>query len=188
MTLPVLVDACVLIPMPTTDLMMRMADARHFRLLWSQDILEEVEKNLVTQLRLSPEAARRRVSAMREHFPDAMVEDYANLIPAMTNEEKDRHVLAAAIRANAELIVTSNTKDFPVTSVGPYEIDVRTPDDFLLDQLDLHPDDVLQITFDIVAQMQNPSMTLEGYAQALHDTMDLPLFATELTHLRSRKA
>lgn len=159
MTFPVLVDACVLIPMSTTDLLLRMADARHFRVLWSSDILGEVEKNLVAQLRLSPEAARRRVSAMREYFPDAMVEDYATLIPSMTNEEKDRHVLAAAVRSNAELIVRSNTKDFPVTAVGPYDIEVRTPDDFLPDQLDLHPEEVLQITCDIVTTMQNPSMT-----------------------------
>lgn len=48
-----------------------------------------------------------------------MVKDYEGLIPAMTNHEKDRHVLAAAVRANAELVVTDNKKDFPLSAVKP---------------------------------------------------------------------
>ncbi|WP_010524799.1 putative toxin-antitoxin system toxin component, PIN family [Nesterenkonia sp. F] len=183
MAFPVLVDACVLVPMATTDLLLRMADARHFRILWSQEILAEVERNLIEQLGLTPEQARRRVSTMHDHFPDALVEDYSNLIPAMTNDEKDRHVLAAAVRANAELIVTFNGKDFPTASVDPYEIDVRSPDDFLLDQLDLHPEGVLQVTHDTVGAMRNPPKTWDEYLDFLHGPGLLPLFATELKRL-----
>ncbi|WP_216594092.1 PIN domain-containing protein [Kocuria marina] len=66
-----------------------------------------------------------------------MVENYESLVPAMTNDPKDRHVLAAAVRSRAELIVTSNQKDFPATALKPYDVAVRSPDDLLLDQLDL---------------------------------------------------
>ena len=51
--------------------------------------------------------------------------------------------MAAAVRANAQVIVTFNTVDFPEPSVKPYEIGVVTPDDFMLDQLDLYPGQVM---------------------------------------------
>jgi len=180
---PVLVDACVLIPMAKADLLLRMAMARQYRLLWSDEILEEVERNLLVQLRLSPEAARRRVTAMRRSFPDALVENYEGLIAAMTNDPKDRHVLAAAVYANAKLIVTDNVKDFPVLSTHPYEIDVRSTDDFLLDQLDLHPDSTLQIVREILQDMKDPAMSFSEYTDSLYTRMNLPLFASELQKL-----
>lgn len=108
-----------------------------------------------------------------------MVEDYEGLIPAMTNHEKDRHVLAAAVRANAELIVTDNKRDFPPNAVKPYEISVSTPDDFLLDQLDLSPDTVLDVTHQIVRDMKNPVMTWSAYCEGLQAS-GLPLFSRAL--------
>jgi len=68
-----------------------------------------------------------------------MVTGYDSLIDGMTNDPKDRHVLAAAVRANAEVIVTFNLRDFPEPALKPYDILTVHPDDFLLDQLDLYP-------------------------------------------------
>ena len=127
MSFPVVLDACVLIPMPIADLLLRLATAKEFRPLWSDEILNEVESNLVKKLHKDPHSARRRVNAMRGFFPDALVENYESLVPAMTNDPKDRHVLAAAVRSRAELIVTSNQKDFPVTALKPYDVAVRSP-------------------------------------------------------------
>lgn len=137
MTFPVVLDACVLVPMPTVDLLLRLGAAKQFRPLWSAEILEETERTLVSKLNQRPEKARSRIDAMTDHFPDALVTDYESLTPSMTNDPKDRHVLAAAVRSSAELIVTFNRKDFPVTSTAPFDIDVRTPDDFLLEQVNL---------------------------------------------------
>jgi hypothetical protein len=61
----------------------------------------------------------------------------------MTNDPKDRHVLAAAIRGGAEVLVTENLRDFPPETVRPYGIAVISQDAFLLDQFDLRPADVL---------------------------------------------
>ena len=72
-------------------------------------------------------------------FPDASVVAYEDLIPSMTCHEKDRHVLAAAVRAGASLLVTFNLRDFAAKSTDPYEVDVVDPDDFLLELLDLAP-------------------------------------------------
>jgi len=77
---------------------------------------------------------------MRGHFPDAEVEEYSALAQVMTCDGKDRHVLAAAVRADVEVLVTFNLRDFPRSAVDPYDIRVVHPDDFLLGQLDLYPD------------------------------------------------
>lgn len=52
----------------------------------------------------------------------------------MTNDTKDRHVLAAAVRCGAHAIVTHNVKHFRPESVTSYDLDVLTPDDFLVHQ------------------------------------------------------
>jgi len=58
----------------------------------------------------------------------------------MTNDPKDRHVLAAAIRGGAHAIITDNTRHFPAESLQPYGIEVQTTDDFLRSQYNLGPD------------------------------------------------
>ncbi|WP_146240136.1 PIN domain-containing protein [Prauserella flavalba] len=88
---------------------------------------------------LRPGRAQGRVDTMRTAFPDALVEGYEPLIPVMTNQANDRHVLAAAVRGGAEIIMTNNIKDFPDAALSPFDITAVTADDSLLDQLELHP-------------------------------------------------
>ena len=64
---PVVLDACVLLPMPTCDLLLRIADAKEYRPLWSHTILEEVERNLHTTFNRTAEQAARRVNNMQHH-------------------------------------------------------------------------------------------------------------------------
>jgi predicted nucleic acid-binding protein len=137
MAFPVLLDACVLVPMPLVDFLLRLADEGIYRPLWSQDILAETRRTLINKLNKTPEEADKRLKAMRDNFIDAEVTGYQELIGAMRNDEKDRHVLAAAVRERAEVIVTANLPHFPAEAVEPYNIEVRHPDDFLLDQIDL---------------------------------------------------
>lgn len=68
--------------------------------------MSEVRRNLQENFGLTDEQAAYRESEIRRHFPEAWVDGYKELIPSMMNNGKDRHVLAAAVRANAELIVT----------------------------------------------------------------------------------
>ena len=83
------------------------------------------------------------ISEMSGAFIDAEVGGYRSLIDSMACDPKDRHVLAAAVRADAGAIVTFNVGDFPDASVLEYELDVIHPDDFLMDALDLAPRVVL---------------------------------------------
>lgn len=80
---------------------------------------------------------------MNRAFPDALVTGYEALIDEMTNDPKDRHVLAAAVRGGAEVLVTENLRDFPPGTLSPYDLQVVSQDAFLLDQLDLRPAEVI---------------------------------------------
>src|ERR1035441_1613114 len=86
----------------------------------------------------APAQAARRIAAMESAFQDANVNGYERLTASMTNDPKDRHVLAAAVRSGAHAIITHNVRHFPPESVMPYDIDVLTPDDFLVHQFHLN--------------------------------------------------
>ncbi len=88
---------------------------------------------------VSKAAADHRIEQMEAHFPDAAVRGYKSMIAAMANDPKDRHVLAAAVRGRADLIVTENLRDFPADATSPYSLHVVDQDEFLLDQWDLDP-------------------------------------------------
>ena len=137
---PVLLDACVLIPMPLADTLLRLASApRLYHAKWTDQIMAEVSRNLQEKFGLSEERAQYRESEIRRHFPEAWVDGYEDLIPVMTNQEKDHHVLAAAVRARSEVIVTYNTKDFQRDSLAPYSVVAQGPTTFLKNLYELDP-------------------------------------------------
>ena len=143
----VLLDACVLVPMPLCDTLLRLAEEPAFyRPLWSEEILQEVGDALEKKLHRSPIQVRRRLAQMREAFPEASVDVPADLIPAMVRipDPNDRHVLAAAICGNANAIITVNTRHFPAECLGQYGIEFQTPDEFLAYQFHLDPEQILE--------------------------------------------
>ncbi len=83
---------------------------------------------------------------MREAFPEASVDVPDDLIEAIAciPDPDDRHVMAAAIRGNANAIITTNTRHFPADCLGQYGIDCQTPDEFLMHQFHLDPEQVLE--------------------------------------------
>ncbi len=128
----VVLDACVLIPLPLADTLLRMAEAPSLYLpRWCQPIMDEVTRNLIAKWGMPIDKARRREEEIRRHFPEAWVEGLDPLVNVMTNDPGDRHVLAAAVRAHAKLIVTYNRRHFPIDSVWPWEIEVEGPSTFL---------------------------------------------------------
>ncbi|GAA4918205.1 PIN domain-containing protein [Stackebrandtia albiflava] len=137
MAFPALLDTCVLFPAYLCDTLLSLAEDDVYRPLWSAEILAELQRNLSS--RIGAEASARRVAQMRRHFRDAEVTGYEVLIDDMSNDSKDRHVLAAAVCGGAQVIVTANLKDFPPVCLKPHDMEAVSPDDFLLDQLDLHP-------------------------------------------------
>ena len=184
MTFPVVVDACALIPYHLSDLLLRLSDAGLFEIQWSKDILAEVERNL-PKLGVDQKKAARRVAQMQRAFPLAAIEGYEGLIPAMTNDPKDRHVLAAAVRSGATVIVTANLKDFPPASLAPYGIEVVHPDEFLLSQLDLDEEGVIDCLVEQRDAYKRPALSFNEFYRSLKKVV--PQFAADAMGLEAAR-
>lgn len=131
----VFLDACVLFPQILRDVLLTAAESGLYFPLWSSNVLDEIERNLIENRRLTPQQTTHLRDEMIRAFPDSTVLGYEPLIASMTNHEGDRHVLAAAVRGNAEVIVTENLRHFPAEACDPYEIRPSSVDDFLSDLL-----------------------------------------------------
>ncbi|MDA0637177.1 PIN domain-containing protein [Nonomuraea sp. MCN248] len=79
----------------------------------------------------------------------------------------DRHVLAAAIKAGARVIVTSNHKDFPAEELATWNMEAQSPDDFIHDQIELDDRIVWACVQRIVDSRVNPPETIEDVLNAL---------------------
>ena len=134
-------DANVLIPHEIRDILMISAATRLHAVYWSVDIFDEWIRNAVNKKLSTEESVLRFQHIMNEMFPDALISRsrYERLIDSMTNHPKDRHVLAAAVIAEADVLVTIDVNDFPKDSVEPYNIEIQTPDQFVRHQAALNP-------------------------------------------------
>lgn len=128
----VVLDANVLAESALGDLFLRLSEEPRLLLpKWTETILEETERTLVQTLGWAPGVAASRLAAMREWFPEAMIEDYEPFIARCRNDERDRHVLAAAIREGVETIVTMNAKHFRPEHLEPWGVNASHPDAYL---------------------------------------------------------
>jgi predicted nucleic acid-binding protein len=156
---PAMLDACVLLPMPLADTLLRMAEEPRLYLpKWSDETLAEMTRNLTGKWNKTPEQAKKREDAMRGAFPEAHISGYEHLMSAMTNDEKDRHILAAAVASGTKLIVTYNARHFPKDSLKPYGIECQGPSTFLISLYDLDPGIVVQ---KMGEQAQNVGLSLQ---------------------------
>ena len=140
MSFTVIYDACVLYPAPLRDLLLELAISELFSAKWTETIHDEWVRNL---LKSRPELEERLIHTrklMNKAVPDSLVENFESLIDGLElPDANDRHVLAAAIKCNAQIIVTSNLKDFPTESLHPYGIEAMHPDEFIEHQFGLSP-------------------------------------------------
>jgi predicted nucleic acid-binding protein len=169
-------DANVLYPFSLRDTLLRLAELELYTPLWSAWIIDEMTRNLAEQ-RITDEQAARIEAAMRAAFEEAEVDaaEIERLEPAMTNDPKDRHVLAAAVAADSELIVTFDLGDFPPEACEPVGVEATHPDDFLLDLYDLNPEAVRAALEQQAADL-NPPWPLDQLLSALA-TAGVPRFA-----------
>ena len=130
----VVLDANVLATFTVADLLLRLAEApRAFRPFWTDTILEEVRRTQIVRLGWPPEIAASFAAAIRAHFPEALITGHEALLPQCANEPKDRHVLACAIKAEADIILTYNLADFPPSALAPHGVRAMHPAAFLRD-------------------------------------------------------
>jgi predicted nucleic acid-binding protein len=154
----VVYDACVLYPAPLRDLLMRVAHAGLVRARWTETILDECFRNLEeARPDLAPAALLRTRQHMNAAVADCLVTGFEPLIGGLDlPDPNDRHVLAAAIRSAAQVIVTSNLRDFPAAKLAPYDIEAQHPDDFVLSLVDLAPGAVATIVMQQANALKNP--------------------------------
>lgn len=140
---------------------MHLALTGAYRARWSRQIHDEWTRNVrknrpdLTQAQLD-----RTVQSMNRAVPDCLVYDYEPLIHGLNlPDEDDRHVLAAAIKSGASVIVTYNLKDFPAEILKRFEIEALHPDVFLSDIWGLDQAAVFEAVQKQRAYLKNPEYT-----------------------------
>lgn len=167
----VLYDACVLYPAPLRDLLMHLALTGLFRAKWTNQIHDEWITSL---LRDRPDLTLTQLTRTRQlmdtHVFEALVEGYEQRIENLAlPDPDDRHVLAAAIESKSSLIVTWNVRHFPDEILKPYGIAAVTPDAFILDQIELSPELVVQAVRRHKDSLKSPALTWPEYFQNLEN-------------------
>lgn len=111
-----LADANVFIPRTLRDYFVYAAKAGALQIHWSQPILDEMSRNLVAKFGFHADDATELELRLTEYLPRALVEVRkrdAQLAGEVGMDAKDRHVLAAALSARADILLTQNSKHFP---------------------------------------------------------------------------
>jgi len=162
-------DACVLYPAPLRDFLMWLALTDLFKARWTDEIHDEWIRNVLkNRSDLTLEQLTRAKNLMNAHVRDCLVDGYQALIPTLTlPDQGDRHVLAAAIRCNADIILTFNEKDFPKQHLRPYGIEAQHPDEFIRHLLDLNPRVLCQTAEKHRLSLKNPPKTTGEYLDTL---------------------
>lgn len=171
----VVLDANVLYPFTLRDTLLRAAGEGFFQPCWSEQILQEAMHNLVENGVVSKEQTSRIQTAMTSAFPEALVSGHEPLIAGMRNDERDRHVAAAAVKAGAQVIVTANLADFRDLPDG---LEAQSPDEFLCNLFDLEPDTLVEIVRQQAADLRKPPRTFEEIVRALEKAV--PTFAASV--------
>ncbi len=161
----VVYDACVLFPFTLRDFLLRLRQSDLFRAHWTADIHNEWMSAVLARYVDADRAKLERTRAlMDEHFPDALVTGHEALIGSLNlPDPNDRHVLAAAIKAGASLIVTTNLADFPSEALKPFGVEAVHPDEFVLDLFELAEGAVVSAAKRARTALIRPPQSAEEY-------------------------
>ncbi len=162
-------DACVLYPAPLRDFLMHLALTDLFRAKWTDLIHDEWIRNV---LKKRPDITAAQLARTRElmdlHVRDCMVTGYEELEAAIAlPDEDDRHVVAAAIRSQCDVIVTFNLKDFPPEVIGQYGIEAQHPDEFIRQLFDLDETAVCAAAKNQRASLKRPPCEVDRFLEIL---------------------
>jgi predicted nucleic acid-binding protein len=168
------IDACTLVSVWRRNLLLTLAEAEFFRVRWSEKVLEETERaitRLMDERSIADSRARaaQSVASMRAAFPEALVEDFG-LFEATTYglpDRNDEHVLAAAIKTQAQALVTENLSDFPASALAPLAIEARSADDFIADTIALEEGRAVAAINRMRLRLKRPELTPEDMLRSL---------------------
>lgn len=151
-------DANVMYPLWIRDLLLWFAHYDLYTPKWSKHIFDEWLRAMGKK-GVSESEALNRTKMVNEAFPDALVENYEPLINTLKLPDiNDNHVLAAAIKTNANLIITNNLKHFPIEYLSSFGLSAKTADDFFTDIIDLNQETSIKAFRDLVLNKKNPPL------------------------------
>jgi hypothetical protein len=162
-------DANVLYSAPLRDYLLHLAKLKVYDPVWTDAIQQEWVRSL---LKARPDLDRASLEAtqrsMDRYFPRSNLKDYESIIGSLSlPDPNDRHVLAAAIKRSARIIVTANMKDFPEKILAPYCIRVEHPDDFVLACIDRERSKAIKALKNQVKYLKNPPLSTEKVLENL---------------------
>lgn len=159
----------MLYPVPLRDTLLTLAEAGLYRAKWTDQIHDEWTRNVLKNRDdVTKEKLERTRQCMNNAILDCLVTGYEDLIESLTaTDAKDRHVVAAAIRANADIIVTANLKDFDVAELKKYQIYAEHPDEFVSNMMELSTPEVLDAMREQRARLINPPLTVDEFLASL---------------------
>lgn len=135
-------DACILYPFHLRNVIVQASADRLFHARWTDAIHDEWMRNLVSNTPgLSIDRLEATKRPMNVALPEATVAGYEKHIQAINlPDPDDRHVVAAAIEADASTIITWNLRDFPASELRKHNLVPQTPDAFLTSLYEQIPD------------------------------------------------
>ncbi len=165
----VILDACVLFPAPLRDFLMHLCLLDVFQARWTDEIHAEWIRNV---LKMRPDVSEKQLNRtkdlMNSHVRDCLVENYQHLIDKISlPDENDRHVLAAAIKSNAEIILTFNLRDFPNDILKTHNLKAIAPDKLLSELFDANADNFNLAFARQLESLKNPPKTADELLQIL---------------------
>jgi hypothetical protein len=165
-----IIDACILYSAPLRDLVVRLAQAGLLRALWTDDIHDEwIRSVLKTNTNVSRERLERTRALMDGALRDCLVTGYSDLVETLSlPDPDDRHVLAAAIRGGAGVILTFNLSDFPAAALAPHGLKALHPDEWLSELLDTTLDAFCEAARLQRQALRNPPRSVEELLETLH--------------------
>jgi hypothetical protein len=174
-------DANVIRGQLTTDIMMSLAYERLFRPQWSEQVMDEARRNRPPGI--TEAAIDSRFAQMNKVFPTAMTSGYEPLMPEMQADEKDKHVLAAAVHGGSQVLVTENVKDFHPPGSGHNAMRVQRTSEFLNRLLREDPTRVIGAMNKLVARNRHDPRTMSALIDKMAAQQELKGFARGLNEV-----
>ena len=165
----VFLDASVLYPAPLRDLLLELAVSDLYRAKWSQPVHDEwIGVLLRDRPDLTAERLQRTRRLMDAHARDVLVAGFEDLAPTIElPDPDDRHVVAAAVRGEADIVLTANLRDFPASVLSSLGLAARHPDAFLADLCNRSPAPFLEALRRVRARLRNPPVSRREHFDVL---------------------
>jgi predicted nucleic acid-binding protein len=169
-----LLDTSVLWPSLQRDFLLSLAIEGLYRPLWSTEILVELEYHETQKLigrgeqpAAAAVRARHLIDQMTTAFDDAVVENWEPYDGRFNLPDRDdEHVAAAALVGGAGVIVTENTKDFPLKKI-PAPIKVLSAAEFAADTVSVSPESALRAVQTMASRYARPALTTKDILEHL---------------------